>query len=88
LSRQGALSALGSCAGRRKRLCITASGQTVDGYRCIGLDRGMPQGAVAILDEILGEADIGYWVVKNGMGVISLVPPDEFNVLFVQTPIE
>jgi hypothetical protein len=31
---------------------------------------------------------IGYWVVKNGMGVISLVAPDEFNVLFVQTPIE
>ena len=48
----------------------------------------MPQGAVAILDEIFGEADIGYWVVKNGMGVISLVPPDEFNVLFFQTPIE
>jgi hypothetical protein len=31
---------------------------------------------------------IGYWLVKNGMGVISLVPPDEFNLLFVQTPIE
>jgi hypothetical protein len=48
----------------------------------------MPRGAVAILDEILGEADIGYWVAKNGIGIISLVPPDEVNVLFVQTPIE
>ena len=34
------------------------------------------------------QVPIGYWVVKNGMGVISLVPPDEFNLLFVQTPIE
>ena len=33
------------------------------------------------------QVPIGYWVVKNGMGVISLVAPDEFNVLFVQTPI-
>jgi hypothetical protein len=34
------------------------------------------------------QVPIGYWAVKNGIGIISLVPPDEFNVLFVQTPIE
>jgi len=27
------------------------------------------------------QVPIGYWVVKNGMGVISLVAPDEFNLL-------
>ena len=36
---------------------MAAGRAVIDGYRWIGLDRGMPQDAAAIVDEILGDAD-------------------------------
>ena len=59
-------SALGSCAGKEKtkalHRCLSGpSGvtrRTIDGYRWIGLDRGMPnQDPAAIVGETISEAD-------------------------------
>jgi uncharacterized protein with HEPN domain len=38
-------------------MSVVVTSTIIDGCCWVGLDRGMPQDAVAILDEILGEAD-------------------------------